>query len=77
MLSVEGLRSGYNRIPILHGIDLRVDAGQFVGTLGHNGMGKTTLLKTIIGIVPATAGRIASRFQSSLCFPSSTAWSAK
>lgn len=58
MLEVTGLRSGYNRIPILHGIDMRVETNQFVGILGHNGMGKTTLLKTIIGLVPATGGKV-------------------
>lgn len=59
MLDVEGLRASYGRIPILHGIDLSVREGEFVGILGHNGMGKTTLLKTLIGLVKATAGSIA------------------
>ena len=58
MLSVTSLRAAYGRIPILHGIDLKVAAGEFVGILGHNGMGKTTLLKTLIGVVRATAGTI-------------------
>ena len=43
---------------MLHGIDLAVTEGQIVGVLGHNGMGKTTLLKTLMGIVPATSGRV-------------------
>ena len=59
MLDVEGLRASYGRIPILHGIDLSVREGEFVGILGHNGMGKTTLLKTLIGLVKATAGSVA------------------
>lgn len=58
MLRVEGLRSGYGRIPILHGLDLNVAEGEFVGILGHNGMGKTTLLKTLIGLVKTNAGTI-------------------
>ncbi len=58
MLEVEGLRASYGRIPILHGIDLSVKEGEFVGILGHNGMGKTTLLKTLIGLVKATEGVI-------------------
>lgn len=58
MLSVDRLHSGYGRIPILSGISFGVAAGEFVGILGHNGMGKTTLLKTLIGILPATAGAI-------------------
>ncbi|HKY95353.1 MAG TPA: ABC transporter ATP-binding protein [Kiloniellales bacterium] len=58
MLNVQGLRAAYGRIPILHGIDLAVAEGSFVGILGHNGMGKSTLLKTLIGLLRATAGRI-------------------
>lgn len=58
MLAVEGLRAGYGRIPILGGVNLHADDGAFVGILGHNGMGKTTLLKTLMGILPATAGSV-------------------
>ena len=56
MLAVEGLKAAYGRIPILHGIDLNVAEGEFVGILGHNGMGKTTFLKTLIGLLRPTAG---------------------
>ena len=56
LLEVRGLRSGYGRVPILQGIDLDVAEGEILGVLGHNGMGKTTLLKTLMGIVPATGG---------------------
>lgn len=58
MLAVAGLKAAYGRIPILHGIDLNVAEGEFVGILGHNGMGKTTLLKTLMGYIRATAGRV-------------------
>ena len=58
MLSAEGIRASYGRIPILHGVDLQVAEGEFVGILGHNGMGKTTLLKTLIGLVKTTDGTI-------------------
>ncbi len=58
MLEVRGLRAAYGRIPILYGIDLEIAAGDVVGILGHNGMGKTTLMKTLIGLVPATDGSI-------------------
>ena len=58
MLEVSGLRAAYGRIPILYGIDLEIAAGEVVGILGHNGMGKTTLMKTLIGLVPATDGSI-------------------
>ena len=59
MLDVAALHSGYGRIPILTGITLTVGQGEFVGILGHNGMGKTTLLRTLMGYLPATAGRVA------------------
>ena len=58
MLAVAGLKAAYGRIPILHGIDLNVAEGEFVGILGHNGMGKTTLLKTLIGLLRPTGGSI-------------------
>ena len=58
MLRVQALRSGYGRIPILQGIGFSVAAGEFVGLFGHNGMGKTTLMRTLAGQLPATAGRI-------------------
>jgi amidase len=58
LLQIKGLRAGYGRVPVLHGIDLSVEDGEILGVLGHNGMGKTTLLKTIMGIVPTTAGSI-------------------
>ncbi|WP_419757611.1 ABC transporter ATP-binding protein [Acidisoma sp.] len=58
MLNVTDLRSGYGRIPILAGITLSVSAGEFVGILGHNGMGKSTLLRTLMGYLPMTGGEI-------------------
>ncbi len=57
-LAVSGLRSGYGRIPILAGVDLVANEGEVVGILGHNGMGKTTLLRTLMGYLPATAGSV-------------------
>ncbi len=58
MLEVSDIRAGYGRIPVLSGIDFTVGEHEVVGVLGHNGMGKTTLLKTLIGQVPLTSGRI-------------------
>jgi branched-chain amino acid transport system ATP-binding protein len=58
VLTVSGLRSGYGRIPILMGVGLAVEAGEIVGILGHNGMGKTTLLRTLMGYLPATDGSV-------------------
>ena len=59
MLEISGLVSGYGRISILHGIDLRVEKGELVALVGVNGAGKTTLMKTIAGLIRSTAGRIA------------------
>jgi branched-chain amino acid transport system ATP-binding protein len=58
MLNVTGLRTGYGRIPILNGVSFAVTEGEFIGILGHNGMGKTTLLRALMGFLPATGGRI-------------------
>lgn len=58
MLEVRGLRAGYGRIQILDGIDLSLAQGTVVGVLGHNGMGKTTLLRTLIGELRAEHGEI-------------------
>ena len=58
VLDVQGLRTGYGDVPVLHGISLRLHEGEALGIVGHNGMGKTTLLKAIMGQLPVTAGRI-------------------
>ena len=58
MLKVSEIAAGYGRIPILSGVSFSVDQGEFVGVLGHNGMGKTTLLKALMGFLPATNGRV-------------------
>jgi branched-chain amino acid transport system ATP-binding protein len=58
MLRVTGLCAGYGRIPILNGVSFALREGEIVGVLGHNGMGKTTLLKALMGLLPATAGQV-------------------
>jgi branched-chain amino acid transport system ATP-binding protein len=58
MLEVSELAAGYGRIPILGGVSFSVAREEFVGILGHNGMGKTTLLRALMGYLPATAGRV-------------------
>ncbi|MBX6321999.1 MAG: ABC transporter ATP-binding protein [Rhodospirillaceae bacterium] len=58
LLAVRDLSAGYGRIPILHGVSLTLAAGEIVGVLGHNGMGKTTLLRALRGELKATAGTI-------------------
>jgi len=61
MLTVEGLRSKYGRIEVLHGLDLRVQSGEIVTVVGANGAGKTTLLHCISGVQPVSAGTIMFR----------------
>jgi len=58
MLIVKGLASGYGRIPILDNVSFEIADAEFLGVLGHNGMGKSTLLKTLMGLLPATAGSL-------------------
>ena len=58
MLKVEGLRSRYGRIEVLHGIDLSVEAGEIVTLVGANGAGKTTLLRCLSGIQAVTDGSV-------------------
>ncbi len=58
VLDVAELRAGYAGIPVLRGVNLALHEGEAIGIVGHNGMGKSTLLKTIVGLVPATAGRV-------------------
>ena len=56
LLEIKGLSSGYGRIPVLHGVECYVSDNEILGILGNNGMGKSTLLKTVMGIISATAG---------------------
>jgi branched-chain amino acid transport system ATP-binding protein len=58
MLEVAGLASGYGPFQVLHGIDLAVGAGEIVAVLGANGVGKTTLNRTLSGLVRARGGRV-------------------
>jgi len=58
ILEINDLHAGYGRIPVLSGISFTVGEREVIGVLGHNGMGKTTLLKTLIGQVPLERGTI-------------------
>ncbi len=58
MLTVEGLETAYGLSQVLFGVDLRVGAGEVVALLGRNGMGKTTTVHSIMGIVRARAGTV-------------------
>ncbi|MBN8950136.1 MULTISPECIES: ABC transporter ATP-binding protein [unclassified Rhizobium] len=59
LLEVQGLNAWYGESHILHGVDMRVGEGETITILGRNGVGKTTTLRTIVGIVRARKGRIA------------------
>ena len=58
MFEVSNLTSAYGQSQVLHGIDLAVAPGEIVALVGRNGMGKSTLMKSLIGIMPAQSGRI-------------------
>lgn len=57
-LSVSGLTSGYGEAVVVRGINLTVGPGEIVALLGKNGMGKSTLLKTLMGYLPARDGQV-------------------
>ncbi|HSE91702.1 MAG TPA: urea ABC transporter ATP-binding subunit UrtE [Methylomirabilota bacterium] len=58
MLSVERLDAAYGESPVLWAVDLAVPAGQVVCLMGRNGVGKTTLLRAIMGLMPVRGGRV-------------------
>src|SRR5882672_4547644 len=58
MLLVKDLHAYYGRAHILHGVTLEAGAGEVVALLGRNGAGKSTVMKTIMGLVPAAAGEV-------------------
>jgi urea ABC transporter ATP-binding protein UrtE len=58
ILSTSGLRSGYGTGDVLQDISIEVNPGEIVGVLGRNGMGKSTLMRTAIGLLPARAGSL-------------------
>ena len=58
MLVIENIKVGYSALPVLNGVSIRVDAGQFAAVVGPNGAGKTTLFKSISGTLKLRSGRI-------------------
>ncbi|WP_138470040.1 ABC transporter ATP-binding protein [Poseidonocella sp. HB161398] len=58
MLSIEGLEAGYGSAQVLFGVDLAVAEGEAVTLLGRNGMGKTTTIRTLFGLLPARGGHV-------------------
>ena len=58
MLEASGLETAYGESQVLFGIDFEVGAGEVVTLMGRNGMGKTTTVRSIMGLTPARAGSI-------------------
>jgi urea transport system ATP-binding protein len=58
MMQVEGLRSGYGQSVVIHDVGLQAEKAEILAVLGRNGMGKTTLFKTLMGILPTRAGSV-------------------
>jgi len=58
LLDVKDLSAAYGLVPALHRVNFHANAGEIVGILGHNGMGKTTLMRSIMGYVKVTGGEI-------------------
>ena len=63
LITVEDLHTYYGKSHILHGVSLTVGPGEVVGLMGRNGVGKSTTLKTIMGLVRARQDRVRGRSQ--------------
>lgn len=61
LLEIQGLRGGYGGKPVLQGVDFTVRQGEIVAIIGRNGVGKTTLLRTLMGLLPQAAGTVRLR----------------
>jgi branched-chain amino acid transport system ATP-binding protein len=58
LLTLDKLNAGYGRKQVVFEVDMYVDEGEIVGVLGHNGSGKSTTIKTILGVMPPLGGKI-------------------
>jgi branched-chain amino acid transport system ATP-binding protein len=63
MLELRAVRAGYGRMPVLFDVDFAMEPGQWITILGANGSGRSTLLKTVLGVVDCTAGEVLFRGQ--------------
>lgn len=61
LLEIQGLRGGYGGKPVLQGVDFTVRQGEIVAIIGRNGVGKTTLLRTLMGLLPQASGTVRLR----------------
>jgi branched-chain amino acid transport system ATP-binding protein len=73
MLEVKDLHTYYGDSHVLQGISLRLERGQVIGILGRNGMGKTTLIRSIIGFTPPRQGRVLFKDRDITGWPSNRA----
>jgi len=58
ILEALGLSAGYDDSQVLHGVNLTLREGEAIGLMGRNGMGKTTLIRALMGLLPATTGQV-------------------
>jgi branched-chain amino acid transport system ATP-binding protein len=61
LIAATGLRAGYATGAVLHEVNIEVSAGEIVGVLGRNGVGKTTLMRALIGLLSVRSGSISYR----------------
>ncbi len=61
LLELSDVTAGYGATPVLRDVDLAAEAGEIVGVVGKNGVGKTTLLKTVIGLLEPESGSVEYR----------------
>ena len=61
LIEARGIVAGYGASRVLHGVDLALMQGEALGLMGRNGMGKTTLLKSVLGLLPLQAGQVEIR----------------
>jgi len=58
LLELDRLQAGYGRKQVVFDVDMHVEPGEIVGVLGHNGSGKSTTIKTVLGVMPALGGKV-------------------
>src|SRR4051794_9427162 len=58
MLAISDLHAAYGQSEVLHGLSISVEPGEIVAIMGRNGMGKTTLMKSLMGIIPVKSGSV-------------------
>jgi urea transport system ATP-binding protein len=58
MIEIKDLHVSYGQSEVIHGVNLKAEAGQIIAIMGRNGMGKTTLFKSLMGVIRSTSGSI-------------------